>query len=174
MDEKQQKSDYQQSDERFNSVLTELTQIKEAFVMEELQFYVKQAKLPRLLFSITGILIIMLSVSIPFLSTLEGIWRHIILPIVALMVAGLTGLSSFFRWERTWKGHIQTRITLEYLLSVWNLQITQARHEVDIQKGIEIAINATKQLLDDTHKTVSAETKEHFERLQIPREQQSQ
>jgi len=172
MDRDQQPRAFLQQDERFLSVLTELTRIKDAFVVQKLHWYTVHARTPMLLFRICGVLVILLSVSLPLLATLEGTWKTLILPIVALLVAGLTGLTSFFRWENGWKSYRQAQFSLEYLLTTWELQITHASHHTDVQAGIDLAFQATRQLLQATQTTISAETEEYFKRVQIPRVQQ--
>lgn len=173
MDGDQQPSNFLQSDERFMSVLEELTRIKDEFVVRQLNWYTTHRRTPMLLFRVSGVLVILLSVSLPFLATLEGLGKTIVLPVIALLIAGLTGLNSFFRWQSDWKGYRQTQLTLEYLLTIWELQIAEARHQVDVQKGIDIALQATKQLINTTRTTTSAQAEEYFKRVQIPRTQQS-
>jgi hypothetical protein len=164
MDEKQQPNEDQQLDKRFLSVLHEVETIKNTYVVEaQLQWYAKRVGLPRFFFNLSGILIILLSVSIPYLATLEGPWRNIVLPIVALMVAGLTGLSSFFRWDTTMKSHIQAGLRLQYWLSLWDLQIIEAKHELNVERAIEKALQATQRLLENAQDTSSTETEEHFQ-----------
>ncbi len=98
MDEKQQTNEHQQMDERFRALLGALETIKNQYVAEAgLKWYDKHIWVPRFFFYLSGTLLILLSVSLPYLATLEGPWRTIVLPIVALAVAGLTGLSSFFK-----------------------------------------------------------------------------
>lgn len=160
------------NDERFRSALATLTRIKDEFVGQKLHWYQVHARTPMFLFRVSGILIILLSVSLPLLATLEGFWKTLVLPIAALFVAGLTGLTSFFRWESGWKGYRQAQFTLEYLLTTWEVQIAQASHHTDVQEGIDQAFQATKQLLDATRTTISAEAEEYFKQVHIPRAQQ--
>ena len=101
-------------------------------------------------------------------------WKTIVLPIVALLVAALTGVTSFYRWESEWKGFRETQFTLEYLLAVWDLSIAQAKQEKDEQQAITLALAATRQLLDAAHVSTSSETEPFFQRAQIPQSQQSQ
>lgn len=169
MDHEQQVRGWIQRDERFISVLKELEALKENFVVRKIRAYSRRATQAQLRFRISGALIIGLSVCLPFLTTLKGgIWISIVLPIVALLIAGLSGLNAFFRWESNWKGYSQTRYRLEYLLKVWELKVIEAKHETDTQKSVEIVVQATKQLLDDVESTTSAETEEYFKRVQIP------
>lgn len=173
MDRDQQPRAFLLQDERFLSVLTEVTRIKDAFVVQKLHWYTAHARTPMFLFRICGVLVIVLSVSLPLLATLEGYWKTLILPVVALFVAGLTGLTSFFHWESGWKGYRQAQFSLEFLLTNWELQITEASHHTDVQAGIDLALQATRQLLQATQTAVSAEAEEYFKRVQIPRAQQS-
>jgi hypothetical protein len=173
MDQDQQPRAFLLQDERFLSVLTALTRIKDEFVVQKLNWYTAHAKTPMLLFRVSGVLVILLSVSLPLLATLEGYWKTLILPVVALLVAGLTGLTSFFHWESGWKGYRQAQFSLEYLLTTWELQMTEASYQTDAQEGINQAFQATRQLLQATQTTISAEAEEYFKRVHIPRAQQS-
>jgi hypothetical protein len=157
---------------RFESVLVELTRIKDDFVVRKLNWYKEHGWRPRWLFRVSGVLIILLSISIPFLTTLEGVWKTVVLPAFALVVAGLTGLTSFFRWESDWKGFRQTQFALEYLLAEWELKILAARHQADKQQAIAMAVEATQQLIASSHKMTSSEVEEFFKRVQIPPTQQ--
>lgn len=170
MESEQQAPGGLQNDQRFISVLKELEMLKENFVVQKLRAYSKLANQARLRFRISGTLIIGLSVCLPFLTTLKtGIWISIVLPIVALVIAGLSGLNAFFRWESNWKGYSQTRYRLEYSLKVWELSVIEARHETDTQKSVEIVVQATKRLLDDVEATTSSEAEDYFKRVQIPK-----
>src|SRR5581483_4534647 len=173
MDEDLQSTGMLQNDKRFLSVLEEVTRIKEEFVGLQFNWYKANARRPMLLFRIAGVLVILLSVSLPFLTTLDGLWKTIVLPVISLLIAGLTGLNSFFRWESAWKGYRQTHLTLEYLLTTCELQIAEARCQVDVQKGIDMALQATEQLITMTRTTTSAEAEDYFKRVQIARTQQS-
>lgn len=161
-------------EERFHSILEELNKIKEKYVeKEQVDWYKKDVQLSRFFFNLSSILIIILSVSLPYLATLEGFGRTTVLPLVALAVAGLTGLSAFFRWDASTKSHIQVQSQLEYWLSIWELRITEAKNEPDVKKATEMAVNATLQLLENAQKTSSAEVEEHFQSIRPPRAQQS-
>jgi hypothetical protein len=160
MENKQQILGGIQDDVRFISVLKDLETLKENFAVRKLRAYSKSSTQAQLRFRISGALIISLSVCLPFLTTLkEGVWISIVLPIVALVIAALSGLNTFFRWESNWKGYSQTRYRLEYLLKVWELKVIEARYETDTQKSIEI----------DVESTTSAEAEEYFKRVQIPK-----
>lgn len=174
MDGKQQASDNQQNDEHFISALKELTAIKDKYIVEhKLQWYEKHLRWPKILFRISGALVIILSVSIPFLTILDGFWKTTVLPLVALVIAALTGLNAFFRWEGDWKRDLQAHIALEHMLSIWEVQITEAKQEPDVQKGIAKVVQATKQLLDNAKDITATETEEAFKLVQFPQSKES-
>jgi hypothetical protein len=100
---------------------------------------------------------------------LDGIWRDIVLPIAALVIAALTGLNTFFQWQKSWQGRRQTQFAIEHFLSKWDLDMTIAKHDPDPEKAIEMAVRATEQLLDRAREITSAETAEYFQGLQLPR-----
>ncbi|GCE07027.1 DUF4231 domain-containing protein [Dictyobacter aurantiacus] len=168
MEKEQKTTPYQQGDTRFISLLQELTHIKETYAVRQLQWYKQHTPQAKYYFRFSSALIIILSVSIPFLATLDGPWRTTVLPIIALLIAGLTGLSAFFRWEDSWKGYMHAQMTLEHLLWLWELKIAEARHEPDAQKGMEIARQATEQLINETRGTIHSEAEEYFKRVQLP------
>ena len=160
----------QQNDEQFLTVLKELEMLKEDYVGRKIRIYGGWANQARLRFRISSLLIIGLSVCLPFLTTLrEGIWISLVLPLVALVIAGLSSLNTFFRWEGSWKGFSQTRYTLEYLVKLWELKVIEAKHEKDAQKSVEMVVQATKELLDNVQSATSTEAEEFFKRVQIPK-----
>ena len=61
----------QQNDGRFISLLEEVISIKEKYILREIKWYRADATTVRRYFLFSSVLIIFLSVSIPFLTTLE-------------------------------------------------------------------------------------------------------
>jgi hypothetical protein len=161
----------QQNDERFIAAVEDITRMKNDRVMPILRWFKTHVTLPRILFRVSGTLIILLSVSLPLLSIVEGPSRDTLLPIVALMIAGLTGLNSFFQWQNAWQGRRQTQRALEYLLSHWELEMIKAKQHPEPQKAIQLALEATERLLDRTKEVTAAETSEFFQGIQLPQSQ---
>ncbi|HYT45828.1 MAG TPA: SLATT domain-containing protein [Methylomirabilota bacterium] len=174
MDENQPASDTQQRNEHFISALKELTAIKDTYIVKnKIQWYKKHIERVGIFFRLSGVLVIILSVSLPFFTTLEGFWKTTILPFVALLIAALTGLNAFFQWQSDWSGSYQAHIALEHLLSIWELRITEAKQETNVQEAIQKALKATEQLLDGAKEIAATETEGAFKNLQFPRSQQS-
>ena len=72
------------------------------------------------------------------------------------------------------RSHIQAEFQLQFWLSLWELQITEAKHELNVERAIEKALQATKQLLENAQNTSSTELEEHYKSIKSPRAQESQ
>ena len=88
----------------FKAVLTELTEIKQA-VSDNWSWYRRKARPYRVWFRVVGVALIVLSVSVPFITTQKG-WAHRdeILSVVALAIAVLSWLTSSFAGNAAGKG----------------------------------------------------------------------
>jgi hypothetical protein len=160
-------SDTLAMDERFQNVVDELEKVK-LEVESTRNWFKRNSTRPRILFQITGGVTILLSVLVPLLSTLDGTWQTFVLPAVAVAIAGLTGINAFFQWQSQWQGNRQTQYALEYLLSKWEVEIVKARFQTDREQGIEIAIDATHNLLDQAREVSRTTTSNYFKNIQLP------
>jgi len=159
--------EYSPKGPRFNSILTELTSLKDR-VAKTRNWYDRRAPRAMAGFRIVGVTVILLSVSLPFLGTLDGEWRSIALPVVSLTIAGLTGVNAFLNWQQQWQSFRQTQFTLEYLLQRWELDVIQARYHPDEEEAIAMIYTATQKLLDQAREATASETSEFFKGIQLP------
>ena len=156
-----------QNDERFQKVMDELKKIKGEVVSIK-NWFARNSALPRILFWSVGGVIILLSVLVPYLATLDGIWKTVVLPAVAVAIAGLSSLNAFFQWQSQWQNYRQTQYALEHFLSKWEIEIVKAKFHENPEKAIEIAIEATSKLLDQAREITSSTTSEYFKKIQLP------
>lgn len=156
-----------QHDGRFPEVLDELEEIKRKVVAAK-DWFARNSARPRILFRLVGGSLILLSVLVPLLATLEGIWKELVLPSVAVAIAFLTGLNAFYQWQTQWQGNREAQYALEYLLAKWEVETVKARFESDRDKAVDLAIEATDQLLDQAREVTSSTTGEFFKNLKIP------
>ena len=159
-----------QSDEQFQQILDELSKVKQE-VADTQRWFQDHARTPRVLFRVSGILLILLSVSVPFIAAQTAPWKDTVVSIATLTIAGLSGLTAFFRWEYTWQGNRQTEYALEHLLTMWQLKMVEAKHVADTQQAISLAFQATEQLLLEARAVTSTETTEYFRHVQMPQVQ---
>jgi Protein of unknown function (DUF4231) len=151
----------------FETLLAELTAVKR-HVIETRSWFERHAWPKMLCFRAVGVLVIGLSVSVPFIAAQNAPWKDPAVSAVALVIALLTGLNSFFRWEHAWQGYRQTQFALEHLLALWDLRIIDAKHQEDQRTAAAMAIRATEQLLVDSRAVTSAETAEYFKLIELP------
>jgi hypothetical protein len=162
---------------RFESVVVELKRIKEEQVDKNREWYESHARPPMIMFRLVGVLIILVSVTIPFLTSLPGPppWQPVLLSGAALLLAALTGLNAFFQWQDEWRGFRETQFVLEHLLSKWELAILEAQYRSlsDEALAIETATDATRMLLERSREAIATETTGYFAGLQSARADQS-
>lgn len=156
-----------QNDEQFLKILEELDHIKQD-VVKTRDWYRGHAPQPMRWFRITGVLLIVLSVSVPFIAGQTAAWKDTVLSLMTLTIAALTGLGAFFRWEYAWQSYRKTQYALDRLLNMWEFKIVEARHQADPQRAIDLALRSTEQLLNDAAAVTSSETAEYFKQVQMP------
>ena len=159
-----------QNDDQFLKVLAELEKVKQE-VVDTRRWYKQHARPQMLQFRVSGVLLILLSVSVPFIAAQTAPWKDTVVSLATLLIAALTGLSAFFRWEYAWQSYRRTQYALDRLLNMWELRIVEARHQADPQRAIAMAIQATEQLLQEAATITSAEKLEYFKRVQAPQVQ---
>ena len=157
------------TDEKLASLLKQLRPLVDN-VVEARQYYLKRAKRPKNAFRISGVAVILLSLSIPFIASLQFTGKDILLSAFAVLIAIVTSLGSFYKWEQTWRSYRQAESALGHLLSLWDFRIIEAAQETDTRKGMEQIIVATQQLLLEAHKVTSTETEEFFSKVEWPGE----
>jgi len=165
--ETKQTTDTAQSDERFQGVIDELEKIKKEVVSAK-NWFERNSSRPRILFRLVGSVTIILSVLVPFLITLDGLWKTLILPIATLTIAGLTSINTFFQWQNQWQGNRQTQYALEHLLLKWEIEIVKAKFHMDSEEAMEMAIESTSKLLDQARDITSSTTGDYFKGVQLP------
>ncbi len=157
-------------EERLEPLLNQLRPLIDS-VVEARQYYEKRAKWPKDAFHACGVAVILLSLSIPFIASVEFAGKDTLLSAFAVLIAIATSLNSFYKWEQTWRSYRQAESALGHLLSLWDFRVIKAMHEPDTAKAKEALITAAQQLLEEANKVTSAETEEFFSRVEWPRDE---
>jgi hypothetical protein len=142
--------------------------IAEDYARPQLQWYLDHKLLPRLLFRAAGVVIIVLSVSIPLLTTLSFRGRDVVLSCAALLIAALTGLNSFYGWDQAWRGRQQTAEQLQHLIASGRVRFASARLEPDPGKRRDQATAAAQELIDKVKAVTGAEAEQFFSEVRLP------
>jgi hypothetical protein len=147
-------------DTDLDSLISDLTRVRQSYVDERLKWLKRPKHASELFFRGSGFLIILASLSIPFLSAApEGSrWRLFGVPAASLTVAILVGLNSFFGWHANWRAFQDMEIKLEHLIAWWEVEILNAQTMNDPS----IAISATRKVVDETKAIVTNTASEYF------------
>jgi hypothetical protein len=154
----------------FDAVLKSCRSLKEQYVDIRISYYKNHTKIPRWMFRTAGVMTIILSVTLPALAAAMFPYKEFILSGVSIAIAALTGLSSFYRWDRTWSGNSSAQVALEQHVAKWELELTNAQYVVPFAQRILHAYQATNDLLINARSVVSSESSGFFSGLQFPQQ----
>jgi hypothetical protein len=116
-----------------------------------------------------GTAIILLSVSLPLVATQQpSPYKDLAVSVIGILVALLSGLAAFFRWDETWKTNIGALMEIEHRQAVWELRILEARYAADAEQGIALAVQATKDLLEEARRVDVGNTQAFFQNVRVP------
>ena len=161
------------SKDPFAEVVRSARSIKEQYVDPRINWYKGHTRLPLWMFRLAGISTILLSVTLPALAAAPFPHKTVVLSAMSIAIAALTGLSSFYRWERTWRGNSTAQVTLEQHVAKWELELTNARLLLGPDERIKHVYQATDDLLTNARTVVSSESEGFFSALQFPQQSNS-
>jgi len=72
-------------------------------------------------FRVTGVLTIVFSVSLPALTATDFTVRNVVISVLAVGVAGLSGLRAFYQWDQSWQLYRSQELVLDALQTRWQL-----------------------------------------------------
>ena len=153
-------------DERRNEVLVEIKSRVEAEMLPEVEKFENWSSMPRILFRLNGTLVIILSISLPLLSTWDE--GKDFVPIVATAVALLTAFNAFFSWDQIWKTNFTTARLLRNALKMWEAKMLRAKHHSDPEAGIEIAQEEYEALINTVYSITAQNTTTYFSNVKPP------
>ena len=140
--------------------------IKLKYVDGKLEWYKEHKLLPRLLYRLVGIATVVLSVTLPALTTAEFSNKNLIISSMSILIAALTGLGSFYHWDRTWQKNATAQAAIEGYVAKWELELARAVELAASGDRIKHVYDATDDLIANTSKIISSETQDFFASLQ--------
>jgi Protein of unknown function (DUF4231) len=154
----------------FSQVEAKARSLEALYVQTRIDWYERHSFWPRIYFRLAGIVTIIFSVSLPAVATATFGKKDIVISVMSVVIAALTGLSSFFRWENTWRKNRTAQTDLQKHVAKWELELTNARLLVpDDQRATHI-YQATNDLLVNAGNVVSSESEGFFSNLQFPQQ----
>lgn len=133
-------------------------------------WYADHVKSPRLLFRLLGLATIFLSVIIPFIShdSVELANKMLWITGLSLSITVVTGISTFFRPDETWKLNMGAKLNLEALYATWKLDMLEAKSRVDEPEALKQSFDASRKFLRAAQQVTSANTESFFANVSFP------
>ncbi len=157
-------------EDKFAEALNVAHELRTKYVDPRIRWYQKHTSRPRTCFRVAGILTIFLSASLPAVAVATFPDKEAVLSVMSISIAVLAGFSTFFRWERTWRGNSTAQMALEQHVAKWELELTNARLILANDERLKHVYQATDDLLTNARSVVSAESEGFFSALQFPQQ----
>jgi hypothetical protein len=135
-----------------------------ATVDEDIKFYKRTVKWPRLAAQLVTSLTIIVAAVLPFLAAAEYPNKAVVVGAASVTVAVLTGLAAYWRWTDEWRGYVIALVTLNYLRAGWELELAEASL-LPPDRAREASVRATIKLVRQAGASVRRETSVHFDSL---------
>jgi len=152
----------------FDELVKAAEEIKNKYVKPRLLWYQTHSRGPRLWFRWAGGTTIILSATLPAMALAPFKGKDLALAAMSVVIAILTGFSSFFRWERTWHGNTNAEMAIEQLCAKWELEVKNAALILPSEERTAHVYKATSDLLFNVTGATSSETEGFFSNLAFP------
>lgn len=129
----------------------------------------KRAKASRYLFRGSGVLVLLLSASLPVLAASDYHSNRLVVAGVGSAIGTLTAVSSFYRWGDRWRIYRRAELDLEAALREWEAKIIEgslAYGAQSLERSTQ-ALAATQHLIEQTKGIVENQHSAFFEALQL-------
>jgi hypothetical protein len=154
---------------QFEEYVSESRKIRNTLIPPALNWYRNHLSWPFMMFRGAGVMTVIISVCLPTVTLLKWLPHHdLIVSLMSLTIAILTGLSSFYRWERTWRSRRLCLEAIEVLDLKWELEMSKARNAVATADRMTYVYNATRDLIANYQVIASGESEDFFNGLQFP------
>lgn len=91
----------------------------EAYVLRVRDFYDARAWWNRRLYRLSGILVILVGATLPMLSALDYAYKEVTVSLAGVVIAVVTSLRTFYRWDQSWVLLRNTEIVLSNAYLAW-------------------------------------------------------
>lgn len=120
-------------------------------------------------FRLTGVLTIVFSVALPALTSTSFDSRNTVISVVAVVVAGLSGLRAFYQWDQSWKLYRSQEVALVALLTRWRLDMMRLL-KADPKDADDQAHALTLDILREVHDLGRTELADFFSAITWPQQ----
>ncbi|MBP2478700.1 hypothetical protein JOF53_007572 [Crossiella equi] len=146
----------------------EYGRVARQYVIDLRDRYRFRARWNRRFFRLTGILVIVLSISLPLITVLVFPYKDLTIAVIGVAIALCTGLHSFYQWDKNWGLLRRSDFKLTEAYSAWELEMLHAQSLVDGPNKEQKRYDATKSLLDKASVIRGKESESYFDALKFP------
>lgn len=129
-------------------------------------FYDVRAKWHRRFYRFSGLMVILVGAALPVLTSLDYPGKTVVISLAGVLVAGLTGLRAFYRWDQSWilLRNTEMAVTAAYLewkLTPGNLPVGDVGATPEQEKAAHVFIEKLGELRQH-------EARSYFENMAFP------
>lgn len=150
--------------EEFKQLVSQYRKIKDNRVNKRLDFYNERVESKRHAAARAKTAVLLLSLVIPVVANLDfaAPWKGIIVSIMSLFIALISGLAEFHQWQRTWQEYSKAIVQIEGLMDSWELDVARARQLSHPKEISEELAEVTETLLESVEQIVLTEMRAFF------------
>ncbi|MCK2242663.1 MULTISPECIES: DUF4231 domain-containing protein [unclassified Crossiella] len=146
----------------------EYGRVARQYVIDLRDRYRFRSRWNRRFFRFTGILVTVLSISLPLITVISFPQKDLTIAVIGVAIALSTGLHSFYQWDKNWGLLRRSDFKLTEAYSAWELEMHHAQSLVDGPNKEQRRYDATKALLDKASVIRGKESESYFDALQFP------
>jgi len=150
----------------FEELLSQYRKIKDNCVDERLKFYKERVESKRHAAERSRTAILLLSLVIPIVANLDftipWLSTGIIVSIMSLLIAFLSGLGELHQWQHTWQEYSKAIVQIEALIGSWEIEVAGARQLSQPKEISDKLAKATHALLESVEQIVLIEMRAFF------------
>jgi len=138
---------------------------------KSISWYENHSNIPRVVFRALGVLTILLSVAIPFLSqeSLQLANKTLWITGLSLSITVVTGITTFFKPDQIWKLNMGAKLNLEALYTTWKLEMIEAKAKSDQKGSIEKCFSVSHRFLKAAQNVTASNTEGFFANITFPK-----
>jgi hypothetical protein len=157
------------TDKQLETLFADLKKHKQEQVDPQITWYREHRTWPRIIFRAVGTTVILTSLIIPVIVNIEINNEKEITTVLSLLVAALTGLNAFYRWQELWESRSTTYKLLLHSQGRWEMELLKAKHEENVETAKSIATKATELLIEEVSGITQKETISFFKNISFPK-----
>lgn len=157
-------------DPSFTLMEAKARELKTHYIDPRIEWYQTHTGAPGFWFRWAGIITIVCSVTLPAMAAADFPYKALALSVTSIAIAALTGLSSFYKWERTWRANSSAQVSLQQQVAKWELELVNATVLLSPKERTAHIYKATSDLFVNAASVVTSESEGFFSGLSFPQQ----